>query len=87
MRYESPIQIIMNDIRTTTEDNIMNIVQSYGIEVDKEELTKALNYDRCQYEKGYRDGRYDRFHLGVKPYKVGNRWHCGECSVAIGRMW
>lgn len=27
-----------------------------GIHVDKDELVKALNYDRHQYLKGYRDG-------------------------------
>ena len=21
------------------------------------------------------------------PYKIGKRWHCGECSTAIGKYW
>ena len=33
----------------------MECICEYGIEVDKEELIKALNYDRNQYEKGYND--------------------------------
>ena len=32
-----------------------SIVQQYGIVVDKEELLKALQYDREQYAKGYND--------------------------------
>ena len=30
-------------------------VQSYGINVDKDELIRALQYDREQYYKGYAD--------------------------------
>ena len=30
-----------------------------GLDVDREELLKALKYDRGQYEKGYADGFLD----------------------------
>lgn len=30
-----------------------------GMKIDREELIKALRYDRGQYEKGYADGRFD----------------------------
>ena len=23
----------------------------------------------------------------AKAYKIGNRWHCGRCSTAVGRFW
>ena len=23
----------------------------------------------------------------AKPYRIGNRWHCGHCSTAVGRFW
>ena len=23
----------------------------------------------------------------VKPYKIGNRWRCGDCSTAVARVW
>lgn len=29
------------------------------MKIDREELIKALRYDRGQYEKGYADGRFD----------------------------
>ena len=38
------------------EDDCIKAVQSYGFMVNKEELVKALIYDRKQYEKGYADG-------------------------------
>lgn len=87
MSYESPIQIIAGNMTTKIEDDIMSVVQSFGIEVDKDELMRALQYDRGQYEKGFDDGRKDRFCHAVQPYKDGKRWHCGQCSIAIGRYW
>lgn len=38
------------------ENGILKAVQRYNIDVDKEELLKALKYDREQYDKGYQDG-------------------------------
>jgi len=57
--YESPIEIIQRDIangiQVKMENDICNVICSYGINVNREELIKALNYDRQQYEKGYSD--------------------------------
>ena len=63
--YESPVNIIMGQveqeikqIQNETENTIMSeIRQQLGVYVDKEELVKALQYDRNQYDKGYSDGR------------------------------
>lgn len=87
MSYESPIRIIVRDLETKMENDVFQVAQSYGIEVDEDELMRALRYDRGQYEKGFDDGRKDRFCHAVKPYKDGKRWHCGQCSIAIGRYW
>ena len=38
------------------EKAILRAVLRVGIEVNKEELIKALAYDRDQYQKGYCDG-------------------------------
>lgn len=55
--YESPIEMIiteiMNDFKQNQEKQIYEIIQHMNINVSKEELIKALNYDRQQYEKGY----------------------------------
>lgn len=54
--YEPPIKLIMGEMQTQFEKNCMRAVQSYGFDVDKNELVKALEYDRGQYDKGYADG-------------------------------
>ena len=54
--YESPINIITGQIKTNYEDEIFRAVQNVGINVDREELLKALEYDRGQYEEGFREG-------------------------------
>lgn len=82
--YESPLTKIYGDIQSQIikqdEENMMFAVnQTVGYDVDKEELIKALNYDRDQYKKGYADAmaviediktdideQYDR----VKPYNI-----------------
>ena len=59
--YESPVNQILGEMQTTYENNCIKAVQSYGFDVNKEELTKALAYDRNQYEKGYIDGYLEAF--------------------------
>lgn len=53
--YESPIKIIQDRIQMDMENDIMKVVQRYNIDVDKDELLKALKYDREQYDKGFSD--------------------------------
>lgn len=59
--YESPIDRVVSDIVTEMEQEreqfIMRCVHKEGINVDRDELIKALNYDRNQYQKGYSDGK------------------------------
>ena len=55
MSYKSPIELIMGQLQTSFENQIVSAVQQVGINVDKEELIKALQYDRYQYQKGYTD--------------------------------
>lgn len=60
MSYKSPIEIEYGQPRYTQsiDDMVMyTIEQDVQIKVDKDELIKALRYDRHQYEKGFRDGR------------------------------
>lgn len=54
--YESPIEIIQTQMQMQMDKGILKAVQGVGINVDKEELVKALAYDREQYVKGYKDG-------------------------------
>ena len=54
--YESLINIIISELCSKLESDCIKCVKRYGFDVDKEELAKALNYDRKQYEKGHTDG-------------------------------
>ena len=74
--YESPIKIIEDinrDVTDAFEDYVYKCVLRYGVEVDKEELVKALNYDRQMYEKGYADG----YKAGLESAEIT---HCRDCK-------
>ena len=78
MSYKSPIEIVYDDLKTRIEDNAYSVVQSYGINVDKEELLKALQYDREQYEEGYADGQREERTAKVEMLLCGN---CHESNI------
>ncbi|MBR6271390.1 MAG: hypothetical protein IKR26_04480 [Lachnospiraceae bacterium] len=54
--YDAPAELIARATESETVGSIWRAVQQYDIKVDRDELMKALRYDRCQYEKGYADG-------------------------------
>ena len=54
--WESPIRIIEENLQTQIKDEVFSAIRRAGFDIDKDELIKALNYDRGQYEKGFRDG-------------------------------
>ena len=60
MDYTSPIKIITRSMSTKIDkeidDAIMRAIAKVGIHVDKEELIKALEYDRDQYQRGFMAG-------------------------------
>lgn len=59
MSYQSPIELIQTQMKERITDKICEAVVSVGVNVDKEELLKALAYDRCQYQKGYADRAHE----------------------------
>ena len=87
--YKSPIDIIYGQMQTQMEGDILRAVYNHGINVDKEELIRALKYDREQYDKGYADGRSDAVSHGMwhkytdyfTHRHVG--WICSNCSAVI----
>ena len=59
--YKSPIKIEPINLAKKVNEYVDNkiheeIVQQYGVFVDKDELLKALQYDRHQYEAGFQNG-------------------------------
>ena len=57
MTWESPIKMWTTEVELQYENEVLNAISRLHIEVNKEELVRALNYDRHQYEQGYRDGK------------------------------
>jgi hypothetical protein len=59
--YKSPIDMLIADIQhqiaEQQDEEIYKAVVSVGINVDKDELLRALQYDRGQYKKGYADAK------------------------------
>lgn len=61
--YQSPITVkfygsLSNEMIKFSEDTAhAEINATIGYNINKEELIKALTYDRHQYEKGYQDGK------------------------------
>lgn len=56
------------------DELIARAVVQLGIEVDRDELIKALLYDRRQYEKGFKDGYI---------YRGREIIRCGECEYYV----
>lgn len=59
--YKDPIEKIYGELQTQMvqedENMVMKAIRKVGVNVDKYELIKALQYDRNQYTKGYEDGK------------------------------
>lgn len=81
MGYNSPIDIIYGQVQMDFDGKVVSAVQQFDINVDREELIKALQYDRGQYEKGYADGckeTADKFATMLKDVLVKAYDHYAE---------
>lgn len=52
----SMVEKAMKDVQNQREEHIIQVIKGYGVNVDKDELIKALQYDRKQYQQGFEDG-------------------------------
>ena len=63
--YKSPIEIeftdVVYEIANDLDKEVYRAISRYNVNVNEEELIKALQYDRQQYDKGYEDGYKDGF--------------------------
>ena len=73
--YQSPIQTIASQIEMSMDGEILKACQRVGVDVNKAELVKALEYDRGQYEKGYKNGYKDGYAKGIE-----------DCLAKIGTI-
>lgn len=71
--YESPVQVFSNyveDLVTQKENYIaMQVSEQMHVQVDREELVKALAYERDQYNEGYRNGFLEGYKKGIEQGK------------------
>ena len=88
MSYKSPITIyeiqkeVSNRI-TAEQEEMVHVKVSQYIDVDKEELIKALKYDRDTYQKGYEDGKKDAVVHGHWVKHDNSSWACSQCNEVI----
>ena len=85
--YKSPIDVCIADIQCQidkqVDEGIYKAVVNVGVNVDKEELLRALSYDRNQYEKGYADGKADG-----KADAMAELVRCKDCKYyREGKVW
>ena len=88
--YKSPIEVIYGQMQTHLDGDVIQAVQKYGITVDKDELIKALKYDRDQYAAGYADAMATLKRGYWIEYRVSRwdaTWSCSECGTLGSPQW
>ena len=86
--YKSPISIYETAMQTIMEQRenaiVAKVQDAFDVQVDKDELIRALKYDRGQYEAGYKDG---------KAAAMDEKVLCKDCvhgshvDTPEGRVW
>jgi hypothetical protein len=79
MRYQSPVDLIVSEMNMKLDGTIFKAVQNVGVNVDRDELIKALQYDRQQYQKGYADRDAE-----IVRCKDCKWWHKSETHNGYG---
>ena len=83
--YQSPVDLIVDQVMDRLDqeiENAVNLTLNYEIKVNKEEMIKALQYDRDQYRIGYEQGK--KHAVGHGHWKKVNdkypRYVCTICN-------
>lgn len=61
--YTPPASLNLSDFQDAIGDAVVQAIIKIGIRVNREELLKALKYDRGQYKAGYDAGFADGFYI------------------------
>lgn len=91
--YESPITMfveqIQEELKKKQEETVVKAVFNAGFNVNKDELYKALKYDRNQYDKGYADGYSERDSeiVRCKDCKIWNREPINCATAGYCYLW
>ena len=85
MPWESPIKLdytpFWEQIVDAQENAIYKAVLKVNISVDREEMVKALKYDRNQWKRGYQDGKMDAEHNIIRCRDCKYRYINGDNVV------
>ena len=87
--YESPFDMVMTPLSIAYEEvkkdidgqiieSVMKATQAVNVTVDKEELLRALRYDRGQYDKGYADAKAEIVHCKDCKHWIPYDWMLSE---------
>ena len=87
--YNSPIEMLITDIQhqivQQQDEQIYQAVVNCIPNVDKDELIRALQYDREQYEKGYQDAIRDKDLVEVVRCKDCKHLMFSDCYGECGQ--
>ena len=92
MSYESPVKLFLGEIKHQIDEKMEEVCYTAVIEcfpnVDRTELIRALEYDRQQYEQGYRDAVRDKDLVEVVRcencvHSLSDGWICGGPSFTM----
>ena len=94
--YKSPVEFYIEDIQhqmvKQMDEEMYQVVLHYVPNVDKDELIRALQYDREQYVNGYADGQRDataHAHWVYDPngcdWGIG-AYRCSRCDCRNGGL-
>ena len=85
--YNSPIELVVTDIQhqilQQQDEEVYQAVLHFVPNVDKEELLRALRYDRDQYDKGYLDGKADAMESIVRCKDCKRYSQSGMCNLYL----
>lgn len=94
--YKSPISLeqstmelvnqLQKDIDAQTIQHIMNCVHRIKVDIDEDELMRALKYDRDQYIEGFAAGRASALQHGhwvQQPAPDGRHFNCSICNHEV----
>ena len=86
--YDSPFELVMSNITTQMAKNIDEMcwqaVQRVGIEVNKDKLLLALEYDSARYREAFHRGEetgYTKRDEEIIRCKDCNHWKRRECGT------
>ena len=71
VKYDGLMEKIEKEFADHIDEAVIRAVLETNVEVDRDELIRALRFDRCQYQKGYSDG-WEAAHQSIV--------RCRECK-------